>query len=267
MYPRLFQIGPFTLFSFGLMVILGFLAGVALGARLCRERGMKGDALFDSAVVILIAGIAGARLLFVALHWREYSGHAFEIAATWKGGMSFHGGVGAGILTGMLCMKRRRLPALAMSDAAAPGLALGYAIGRIGCFLNGCCYGTPTAAPWGVHFPESGPGIHSHPTQIYGAAFNFALTAFLIWTYRRPYRIGQNLMLFITGYSVYRFLVEGLRSGVTAKVLALGLTEAQWFSLFAVLAGGAAWVWLGRHSAPAPPLVPVAPAEGKSGEE
>ncbi|MCC2671525.1 MAG: lgt, partial [Armatimonadetes bacterium] len=159
MLPHLVQIGPFTLYSFGLMVILGFGAGLWLAARLAQRRGLDGDAFLDAAVVILFAGVAGARLLFVALNWKTFSTQLWQVAALWQGGMSFHGGVIAAVLAGAVYMRRRRLPVLEMADAAAPGIAIGYTIGRIGCLLNGCCYGGPTTLPWGIHFPENAPGV------------------------------------------------------------------------------------------------------------
>lgn len=259
MYPRIIEIGPFTLYSFGLMVILGFGAGMWLASRLARRRGLPGDAFLDAAVVILFASVAGARVLFVLLNWKEYSHQLGEIAALWRGGMSFHGGVVAGIAAGVIYMRRHRIPVLAMADAAAPGIALGYAIGRLGCFLNGCCYGCPTSLPWGVHFPGTAPGVHMHPTQIYATLVNLLLCAALARIYLRPHRVGQVIALYVSGYSLYRFLIESLRKGYTADVFALGLTDAQVFSILSFAAGVAWWLWLQRRSQPLPAAAVPAP--------
>ena len=250
MLPTLVHIGPFTLYSFGLLVILGFLAGIALSGKLARERGLPGDALLDGAVFILFASITGARLLYVALNWKTFSGHLLNIGALWQGGMSFHGGVIAGIGAGVLYMRHRKIPLLAMADAVAPGIALGYAIGRIGCFLNGCCYGTPTNLPWGLEFPHAGVHEPCHPTQLYATILNLLLMGGLIVLYRRPHRIGQVMAAYVVGYSVYRFLIESLRKGVTAEVFALGLTEAQVFSLLCIALGAGWWIWLQKRGAP-----------------
>jgi phosphatidylglycerol:prolipoprotein diacylglycerol transferase len=243
MLPTLLHIGPFTLYSFGLLVILGFLAGIALGGKLAKERGLQGETLLDGAVFILFASIAGARLLYVALNWKSFSGHLLNIGALWQGGMSFHGGVIAGVAAGVAYMRFRKVPLLAMADAAAPGIALGYAIGRIGCFLNGCCYGTPTDLPWGVVFPHAETQVACHPTQIYATILNLGLMFGLVALYRRPHRVGQVMAAYVIGYSVYRFLIESLRKGVTAEVLAFGLTEAQVFSLLCLALGAAWWAW------------------------
>lgn len=252
MLPQLVKIGPFTLYSFGLMVVLGFALGTYLAARLARERGLDGEAFLDGAVIILFAAILGARLLFVALNSREYAQNLFEVAALWRGGMSFHGGAIAGILAGVAYMRVRKLPVLPMADAAAPGLALGYAFGRIGCFLNGCCYGGPTTLPWGMHFPGTEPHLSYHPAQIYASVLNFLLVPALIWAYRRPHRSGQVLALYIGAYSVYRFAIEGLRKGVTAEVFWMGLTEAQVFSAVCVVLAAGWWLWLRKRGTEAP---------------
>jgi phosphatidylglycerol:prolipoprotein diacylglycerol transferase len=268
MLPQLFKIGPFTLYSFGLMVVLGFALGVYLAARLARERGLDGEAFVDGAVVILFAAIAGARLLFVMLNSREFAQHLLQIAALWQGGMSFHGGAVAGLLAGWLYIRHRKLPALAMADAAAPGIALGYAVGRIGCFLNGCCFGGPTTLPWGVHFsgPGTEPGLHYHPTQIYATLINLGLTAALVWVYRREHKQGQVLALYIAAYSVYRFFIEALRKGYTAEVFAFGLTESQVFSIVCLVAAGGWWLWLQRRGRPAPLRTSAAPPAGPAAD-
>jgi phosphatidylglycerol:prolipoprotein diacylglycerol transferase len=136
-----------------------------------------------------------------------------------------------------------------MGDVMAPGIALGYAIGRIGCFLNGCCYGTPTDLPWACRFQDplvSGTVTPpSHPTQIYAAIISLGLFALLIWIDRRQRVDGQVLWSYLLGYAVYRFGIEFLRAGATAEVTLAGLTNSQWASIgMSVLAG----IALYRHS-------------------
>ncbi|MFN3651377.1 MAG: prolipoprotein diacylglyceryl transferase [Armatimonadota bacterium] len=264
MLPRLIEIGPLTFYSFGLMVVLGFILAVLLAARLARLRGLPGDAFLDGAVLILFASIAGARLTYVALNWEEFVRSPAGIGAMWQGGMTSVGGIAAGILTGALYMRWKGISVLAMADAAAPALGLGTAIGRIGCLLNGCCYGTSTDLPWGIpgkFLHGADPGFHYHPAQVYDGALNALLMVLLIVAYLRPHRTGQVMALYLGGYSFFRFLVESLRKGVTADVLAFGLTEAQVFTLVMMLAAAAWWAWLQRHGRPAPPLVAKSPGE------
>jgi phosphatidylglycerol:prolipoprotein diacylglycerol transferase len=216
-----------------------------------KRDGLPAGALVDAAAWILIASIVGARLLFVALNWRAFSGRWGEVLFTWQGGMSFHGGLAGGVLAGAIYAWRHRLPFWAMADAVAPALALGYAIGRIGCFLNGCCYGAPTDLPWGVAFRDLERGTlaaPSHPVQLYAAVINLAICAILVWIYHRKVATGQVLVSYLALYSLYRFAVEALRKGYSARELAFGLTEAQVASLalFAISTG--ALVWLIRRA-------------------
>lgn len=259
MLPRLLQIGPFTVYSFGLTVFLGFFTGLEQARRLARRRGLDGDALAEGALWILAVALLGARLLYVALNWKSFSQDPFSIGALWKGGMSFHGGAAGGILMGLAWVKRKGLPGRAMADAAAPGLAIGYAIGRVGCFLNGCCFGGPTTLPWGVHFPDSPTGEMSHPVQLYATLIALGLWFGLRRFFLAEHREGQVMAAYLIGYSAYRFLIEFLRAGVTAQVAAGGLTEAQWLSL-AILVAGTVWFLRLGKTAPVLPALSAVPS-------
>lgn len=248
MHPELIRIGPLTLYSFGLLLLIGFLSGIYLAEKLARRQGLPAWVFADGAFLMLIGGLAGARLVFVLLNWGSYQSDPLSMVQTWRGGMSFHGGVVGGVAAGWIYLRARRLPFLPFADAAAPGMALAYAIGRIGCLMNGCCYGRPTDLPWGIIFPQTGTGLPHHPVQIYAALINLGLAGLLALALYRPHHPGQIIALYAGSYSLYRFLVEFLRSGVTAQVMALGLTEAQWFSLLAMAASMVWWRWLGRRS-------------------
>ncbi len=257
MFPRLIQLGPFPIHSFGLMVVLGFAGAAALASRLARERGLPGHVFFDGGIWMLLGGVIGARLVYIILNAGRFAGHPLEAVATWQGGMSFHGGAAGGVLAGMLFLRSQRLPIAPLADAAAPALSLGYAIGRVGCLLNGCCYGGTTNLPWGLdgaYCLGGDPSLHYHPAQVYAAMANLVICGLLIRAYRSPHRHGQILALWLVAYSVYRFLIEGIRSGVTADVAGMGLTQGQWASLLGAVAGVAIWRFLGRvdrRSAPA----------------
>jgi phosphatidylglycerol---prolipoprotein diacylglyceryl transferase len=253
MWPHLFHLGAFTVPSYGVLVTLGFVAAICLAMKLASERGLPGDAFLEAANYILFAGIAGSRLLFVALNWKLFQAQPQHIAAFWEGGMSFHGGIIAGTIAGLLFMRSHKLPLLAMLDAAAPAITLGYVIGRIGCLLNGCCYGGPTELPWGLHMPApADPHLRYHPAQVYASILNVGLLLLLLRAYRQPHRSGQIIALYVAGYSLYRFAIESIRSGVTAHVLILSLTQAQVFSLLCLGAALMWWRWL-RRNAPAAP--------------
>jgi len=181
MHSILFRIGPFPIYSYGFMLMLAFLAATAVAARLGRQRGIQPESIFDLTAFILVSAIIGARALYVALGWSYFQEHPDRIWRLWEGGLSFHGGLVGGLLAGIVYCRRRGLSFLRMGDVVAPGVALGYSIGRIGCFLNGCCYGGPTNLPWACRFhdpPITGPLTPpSHPTQIYASIVNLGVQA------------------------------------------------------------------------------------------
>lgn len=234
MHPVLLKLGPFTLRSYGVMVTLGVLAAMIWARSEFRRRRLPNDLLYDLAIAAIALGVAGARLMYVMLNWQSYRTNLMAIPMIWSdGGLSFHGAVAGGILGGLWLSRRYKVSFWRIADAVAPGLALGHAIGRIGCFLNGCCYGLPTTMPWGVKFHNPVLGIDtlpSHPTQLYEAAGLFISFALLAQYSQRPSYEGSVFIWWAILYSALRFVVEHWRAGVTAQVVN-GLTQAQWLSL------------------------------------
>src|SRR3954452_20390939 len=183
MYPVLFRIGSFEITSFGAMVAIGALVGLWIFQR-ALQRSLVDPSAVDSALAGVLGGLAGAKLLWVIEHHRE---DALLNLLLSRGGMSWFGGVVGGIAAGLVVMQWKRLPKVAVLAAAAPALAVGQAIGRIGCFLVGDDYGRPTQLPWGVAFPKGLPPTTDrvHPTQLYEAAVLTVLAVVLIRWRRR----------------------------------------------------------------------------------
>jgi phosphatidylglycerol---prolipoprotein diacylglyceryl transferase len=252
MHSILFRVGPIPIYAYGFMLMLAFVAGSAVAVRLAKQRGIRSEQVLDLTAVILVASIVGARLLYVALQWSYFRENPSHVWRIWEGGLSFQGGLAAGLLAGLVYCRRQGLSFLRMGDVMAPGAALGYAIGRIGCFLNGCCYGAPTSLPWACQFhdpPITGPLTPpSHPTQIYASLVNLGIFALLLLVWRRQRFTGQVLWSYLLAYAVYRFGIEFLRKGATAEVLALGMTHAQWASIGMALLAGGVLVRLSRRS-------------------
>lgn len=211
-YPVLFRIGGFEVTSFGVLVAIGALVGLWLFARELRRSGLP-EAGVDAAIAGVMGGMAGAKLLWVVEHLGEEPALALLLS---RGGMSWFGGFAGGVLAGLVVMRLKRLPQMATLAAAAPALAVGHAIGRIGCFLVGDDYGTPTALPWGVAFPEGLPPtvVPVHPTQLYEAAALVPL-AYLLVRWRRN---GRPDTFVLGGYlllaGAIRFAIEFLRVDV-----------------------------------------------------
>lgn len=217
MYPILFRIGALTIKSYGLMLALAFLGGVALAQWRARVKGIDPQFMVDLSVIILIAGVAGSRLQYVFFHLRDFVDHPFRIFAVWEGGLTFYGGLILAVVVGIVYVKRKRVSLSAIGDVIGPSLALGVFLVRIGCFLNGCCFGEPTQLPLGVSFPphsfpwETFQGTPVHPTQLYESAAGLVMLLILLGAGRRAFFRGKLLWLFLGIYSAWRFFVDFIR--------------------------------------------------------
>jgi phosphatidylglycerol:prolipoprotein diacylglycerol transferase len=233
MYPVLFRLGSFEITSFGVMVAIGALVGLWIFHRELRRSGLPESAT-DAAVAGVLGGLVGAKLLWTLEHASEAPLMSLVLS---RGGMSWFGGLAGGLGAGLAVMWWRRLPMLATLAAAAPALAAGHAIGRIGCFLVGDDYGRPSDLPWAVAFPEGLPptSVPVHPTQLYEAA----ALALVTWALLRWRRGGVADAAVVGRYLVLaggvRFAIEFIRVNVR---VAGPLTLAHLVSL-ALMAGGA----------------------------
>ncbi len=220
MRPELIKIGPFTLYTYGFMWMVGIWLAVWRALRLAPRYGVKPDDVLDVAFWSVALGIVGGRLAFVITYWSKYASDPLSIFRVWEGGMSYFGGFGLAIATAIYLIRKRRIPIWQLGDLAAPSLALGYAIARIGCFGAGCCYGAPTDLPWGALFPGHERAVH--PTQLYATLMNLLIFAGLsYWASRRQFE-GQLFAAFLVLHGLYRFINEFFRAGATS-LLALGI--------------------------------------------
>src|SRR5580704_7674140 len=189
MFPKLFSIGSFYLPTYGLLVVLGFLAGLTVTVRLARRSGLNPELVTNLAIYVALAGLAGAKILMIVFDWHEFVTHPGEFfsLATLQAAGVFQGGLILAVVVAFLYMRKQGLPFLATSDAFAPGVAIGHAIGRLGCLAAGCCWGKECTLPWAIKFhdPEAGEltgvplGVPLHPSQLYEMCTEAALFAFL----------------------------------------------------------------------------------------
>jgi phosphatidylglycerol:prolipoprotein diacylglycerol transferase len=232
-YPVLFRIGSFEITSFGAMVALGALVGLWMFRRELARSRLPDDAV-DAAVWGLFGGLLGAKLLWTIEHMG--GGEPVTSLLFSRGGMSWFGGFVGGVGAALLAMHRRRWPMIPVVAAATPALAIGHAIGRVGCLLVGDDYGRPSDLPWAIAFPEGLPptDVPVHPTQIY-EAIPLVLIAYLLVRWRRR-GVADMVVLgrYLVMTGVLRFGIEFIR--VNERV-ALGLTVAQWVSAGVVVAG------------------------------
>jgi phosphatidylglycerol---prolipoprotein diacylglyceryl transferase len=249
--PLLFRVGPIAVYSWGVMLALAFVASWAVARWYLRGRGENGEIAIDLVLAAVIGGIVGARALYVATNWNEFAGHPLWIWMLQRGGMVFYGGLAGAVVTVAVYTFVRRLPVPLVADAAGVAVPLGIAIGRLGCFLNGCCCGVPTSAWFGVTFPTgAGPVV---PAQLIDSVLNLAIFGGLVLVAltRRPVP-GALWWGFLTMYSVSRFLIEFVRVN---PAMAFGLSQAQLISVPLVLAGAiglGVTLRRGRASEPGP---------------
>lgn len=239
MHPVLFEYGRITLYTYGLFVALAFIAGLWLAGREAERRGLDPRMVQDLGFVVLIAAILGARLFFVLIEWRHFVDHPLQIFEIWKGGLVFYGGFTAAILAGVLYVRAKELPTWEVGDLAVPSLALGQALGRLGCFFAGCCFGAECDLPWAVTFSDPRSlaplGVPLHPAQLYSAAANLAIFAVLYWGVRpRQRSSGQVLGSYLVLYPIARFLLEFLRDDPRGALGGLSTSQALGIPLLAV---------------------------------
>ena len=257
MHPILFELGSFPIRSYGVMLAFAFLAGIALARRDAPRVGVDPDAISDLGFWVILSAVVGSRLFYVLFYnWDAVVHDPLEFFRVWHGGLVFYGGLIGAVATSAVFLRIRRLPVLGVMDLAAPAIALGQGLGRLGCFLNGCCYGVVCELPIGVTFQPPAPPHPVHPTQLYESAAQF-LWAAVLWRLRtRLPHPGAMISLYVVTYGLTRFLVEFVRGDGNPQY---GLfTLSQWVSVLAVGAVGLVWmrVWVAARQALATPSSP-----------
>ena len=224
MCPEFFRIGSFALRAWGVMLTLSFFVGLWLIKYEARVLKLNYDRLFNLGFLVCFVGVAGARLAYVVFHWSEFAAAPLSIINPLAvegqfgiAGMNLYGGVVLAVVVAMFYMYRRRMSISDHADAVVVALAFGIFLSRIGCFLNGCCYGTPTDSLLGMVFPEDSPAgwafpqAHIHPTQLYASAFGLVLFFLLRWINRHRRFSGPAFAMFFMLQAVLRFFLEFVR--------------------------------------------------------
>ena len=219
MHPIIARFGPVTIYSYGLMIGIAFLSGIYVARLEAIRKGIKIDVVYDVVFYLVIGALIGARIYYLAFFEPAmFIKDPLSIFKIWQGGIAIHGAILGGILAGLLFSKfHHNISFFKLADLVAPSLILGQAVGRIGCFLNSCCFGIPSDLPWAVNFPEwSGPyiaygGMAVHPTQLYEVMLNI-IGFFILWSVRRRIKFDGGLFLvYLMMYNCYRIAISGLR--------------------------------------------------------
>ena len=265
--PLLFQLGPFSLRWYGLLIAVAVLLGLLLATRLGRQRGIDPAVISDLLPILVLAAVIGARTYYVLFEWRQYQVNWLDALAIWRGGIAIHGALIGGSIAVIFYARWRRVPFWTLLDVLVPSVALGQAIGRWGNFFNSEAFGLPTDLPWKLTIPFANRPIefldqaNFHPTFLYESLWNLGVLALLLVLFRRASLGKLNLpagalsCVYLLSYSTGRLWIEGLRidplclSG-TPPFCEGGLRMAQLMSLVLMAIGGFGLWWLyGRHRA------------------
>jgi phosphatidylglycerol:prolipoprotein diacylglycerol transferase len=216
MFPVLLKLGPIKIYTYGLFLALAFLSAIYLSAREAKRQGLDQSRFYDLCFYAVLAALVGSRLLYVFLELPEFLAHPLKIFAIWEGGLVFHGGLVAAVAVAFYYMRRHAIPWRQAFDSLAVGMPVGQALGRVGCFMAGCCFGSPSKLPWAVTFtnPETlcPLRVPLHPSQLYEAVLCLGVFG-VVYSLRTRKRFNGQLMLtyfFLAG--LVRFATEFFRS-------------------------------------------------------
>lgn len=248
MYPDLFSIGPVTIHSYGLFVALGFAAALLVTVWIGKAEGMHSPQVVDMGFIMIIWAIIGSRLMYLVLNISYYANHPLEILKIWEGGLVFSGGLVFAVLALIWYAWRRHLSFWAIADLWTPAVALGQGIGRIGCFMAGCCYGKMTDMPWGIVFshPQSLAPHHVplHPTQLYASLSGFVIFVCLLLFRTRKQFNGQLLLWYLILHSTTRLLIERFRDDYRGLIPGTEMSLTQLTALLLLLGAAATLFFL-----------------------
>ena len=259
MHPILFDLGPATIYTYGVLLASEYLLGLKLAMVRAHARGLDQARVLDLGIYIIISALLGAKLLLVITDFRTFISDPKELITLARSGGVFYGGLILAVSVALWYIRKIGLPLWTTCDVFAPGIALGHVVGRFGCFFAGCCWGKPTEVPWAITFtnPYAAANVGTplnvplHPTQLYEAGAEALILAILLTTETRGHRYpGRTFWLYMLLYAVSRFVIEFYRNDPRGMVLMF--STSQFISLVLAPLAIAMLVALGRRKTPAP---------------
>jgi phosphatidylglycerol:prolipoprotein diacylglycerol transferase len=234
MYPRLFELGPITIYTYGVLLAAAYLLGLKLAMVRADKRGLDPARILDLGIYIIISALIGAKLLLFITDFQTFKNDPRELLTLARSGGVFYGGLILAVTVALWYIRKVGLPLWTTCDVFAPGIALGHVIGRFGCFFAGCCYGKPTKMPWGITFTDpfaaanvgTPLGIPLHPTELYEAGAELLILAVLLITERkgRPFS-GRTFWLYMLLYAISRFIIEIFRGDERGTVFMFSTSQ------------------------------------------
>jgi phosphatidylglycerol:prolipoprotein diacylglycerol transferase len=240
MHPILFDLGPLTIHSYGVLLAAAYLLGLQLALIRARRQGLDRQRVMDPGIWIILSALAGAKLLLLIVDFRQFTGSTRAFLGLLQSGGVFYGGLIAAVVVALWYMRRHRMPLWTTTDVFAPGIALGHVVGRLGCLMAGCCFGRPASVPWAITFTDPSSvvasaqllGVPLHPTQLYEAATEAVILGVLL-------------------YGTSRFVIEFYRGDARGLVFGV-LSTSQFVSVVIVPLAIVMLLLLGRRGGSAP---------------
>ena len=220
MYPRLLELGPVTVYTYGVLLAAAYLLGLQLARMRATDRGLDGNRVLDLGIYIIISALIGAKLLLLVTDYKAFAANPRELLTLLRSGGVFYGGLILAVVVSVWYIRRVGLPLWTTCDVFAPGIALGHVVGRFGCLFAGCCFGKPTTMPWGITFSDAFAasnvgtplGVPLHPTQLYEAGAELLILGVLLLTERKGRGFaGRTFWLYMLLYAISRFIIEFFR--------------------------------------------------------
>jgi phosphatidylglycerol---prolipoprotein diacylglyceryl transferase len=259
MYPRLFELGPITVYTYGVLLAAAYLLGLQLARVRAKKRGLDPNRVLDLGIYIIISALIGAKLLLLVTDFKTFTSDPRELLTLARSGGVFYGGLILAVTVALWYIRKIGLPLWTTCDVFAPGIALGHVIGRFGCLFAGCCFGKPTTKPWGITFTDpfaaanvgTPLGVPLHPTQLYEAGAEFLILLLLLGTEKRGRAYsGRTFWLYMLLYGISRFIIEFYRGDERGTV---GMfSTSQFISILLVPLAVGMLVYLSRRESPEP---------------
>ena len=259
MYPILFNVGDWPVYSYGVLLAAAYLIGLQLAVVRARRAGIDPAKVMDLGIYLIIAALVGAKLMLIAVDFDYFRQQPRELLSLVRAGGVFYGGLIAAVAVGYFLVRRYKLNIWSTGDLMAPGIAPDHVVGRFGCLLGGCCYGPPTDDGWAITFtnPIANANVGTplniplHPTQLYDAGAELLILGVLLLTERKgkPFA-GRTFWLYIGLYAISRFIIEYYRGDIQRGTVFGNMSTSQFVSLLLVPAALAMLWFLRRQPQP-----------------
>jgi len=234
MYPRLLELGPATIYTYGVLLAAAYLFGLKYAMVRAKARGLDQTRVLDLGIYIIVSALIGAKLLLLVTDFRTFTSNPRELLSLIRSGGVFYGGLILAVVVALWYIRRIGLPLWTTCDVFAPGIALGHVVGRFGCFFAGCCWGKPTTLPWGITFTDpfaaanvgTPLNIPLHPTQLYEAGAEALILGVLLATEKRGRQFaGRTFWLYMLLYAISRYIIEFYRDDPRGMVGTLSTSQ------------------------------------------